>query len=212
MAKTFLRVCRECGHQWEVPKAVAKQGPNALEMFGRKTIAAGSSATLFSRTRTSDQLRLMRAEQKQRDAAASVRCPVCRENNVFQGPKGSSVTKAVVERVREDVASRPKQSNLISSEPTKRCPMCAEEILLAARKCKHCGELFEDAVGATPSPASPAGAAAKETAPSASQPVWRMGTMTWKCIAHGKSACQSCRALVKPPWRAGKKGDVHPAE
>jgi hypothetical protein len=24
--------------------------------------------------------------------------------------------------------------------PTKNCPACAEEILAAARKCKHCGE------------------------------------------------------------------------
>jgi len=211
MARTFIRVCRECGHQWEVPRAVAKQGPNALEMFGRKTMAAGSSATLFSRTRTSDQLRLMRAEQKQRDAAASVRCPVCRENNVFQGPKGSSVTKAVVDRVRRDVESRPKQSNLTSSEPTKRCPMCAEEVLLAARKCKHCGELFDGVADAPSTSASSSGTAAGETASAAPQPVWRMGSMTWKCIAHGKSACQTCRSLVKPPWRAGKKGDVHPS-
>lgn len=27
-----------------------------------------------------------------------------------------------------------------SASPTKRCPACAEEILAAARKCKHCGE------------------------------------------------------------------------
>jgi hypothetical protein len=27
-----------------------------------------------------------------------------------------------------------------TAEPTKRCPACAEEILAAARKCKHCGE------------------------------------------------------------------------
>lgn len=39
-------------------------------------MAAGSSATPFSRARTSDQLRLMRAEQKQRDVAAGVRCPL----------------------------------------------------------------------------------------------------------------------------------------
>ncbi len=29
------------------------------------------------------------------------------------------------------------------SEPTKRCPYCSEEILAAARKCKHCGEWLE---------------------------------------------------------------------
>ena len=30
------------------------------------------------------------------------------------------------------------------SEATKRCPYCQEEILEAARKCKHCGEWLED--------------------------------------------------------------------
>jgi hypothetical protein len=30
------------------------------------------------------------------------------------------------------------------NNPTKRCPACAEEILTAARKCKHCGELQPD--------------------------------------------------------------------
>lgn len=30
------------------------------------------------------------------------------------------------------------------SEATKRCPYCHEEILAAARKCKHCGEWLED--------------------------------------------------------------------
>jgi len=30
------------------------------------------------------------------------------------------------------------------SEATKRCPYCHEEILEAARKCKHCGEWLED--------------------------------------------------------------------
>jgi serine/threonine protein kinase len=28
-------------------------------------------------------------------------------------------------------------------EPTKRCPYCSEEILAAARKCKHCGEWLD---------------------------------------------------------------------
>ncbi|MDF1626999.1 MAG: zinc ribbon domain-containing protein [Parvibaculaceae bacterium] len=32
-----------------------------------------------------------------------------------------------------------------TSEPTKRCPDCAESILEAAKKCRHCGHLFESA-------------------------------------------------------------------
>jgi len=27
---------------------------------------------------------------------------------------------------------------------TKECPYCAEEILVAAKKCKHCGEFLDD--------------------------------------------------------------------
>lgn len=28
-------------------------------------------------------------------------------------------------------------------EATKRCPACAELVLMEAKKCKHCGEIFE---------------------------------------------------------------------
>ena len=30
------------------------------------------------------------------------------------------------------------------AEDTKKCPMCGEEILVIAKKCKHCGEILED--------------------------------------------------------------------
>ena len=30
------------------------------------------------------------------------------------------------------------------SDETKKCPMCGEEILAVAVKCKHCGEMLED--------------------------------------------------------------------
>ena len=32
------------------------------------------------------------------------------------------------------------------SEPTTRCPYCREEILIIARKCKHCGEYLEESL------------------------------------------------------------------
>jgi hypothetical protein len=40
-------------------------------------------------------------------------------------------------------------------EPTKRCPDCAEEVLAAARVCKHCGARFDvTEAGATSPPAA----------------------------------------------------------
>jgi hypothetical protein len=35
----------------------------------------------------------------------------------------------------------------VNFEATKRCPACAEVILQAARKCKHCGEQLEAVTG-----------------------------------------------------------------
>lgn len=46
---------------------------------------------------------------------------------------------------------------LVSTDPnaTRRCPACAEEILAAANKCKHCGEWVPHS-GLSGSPAPPA--------------------------------------------------------
>ena len=37
----------------------------------------------------------------------------------------------------------PASESSVDFEATKRCPACAELILQAARKCKHCGEQLE---------------------------------------------------------------------
>ena len=37
-----------------------------------------------------------------------------------------------------------REFTITAPEPTKRCPMCGEEILAVAKKCKHCGEYLDD--------------------------------------------------------------------
>ena len=53
--------------------------------------------------------------------------------------------------VEEELAGRSvecsscgKPFTISAPEPTKRCPMCGEEILAVAKKCKHCGEYLDD--------------------------------------------------------------------
>jgi hypothetical protein len=46
---------------------------------------------------------------------------------------------------------------------TKACPMCGEEILIAAKKCKHCGEFLDASLRATPSALTPTTVAVKKT-------------------------------------------------
>src|SRR5687768_11693359 len=114
-----------------------------------------------------------------------------------------------------------------------RCPWCAEEILAAAKKCKHCGEfLTSDGSAVVPSP-SEAGpgphacptclkpfATARELylhrsndhglmeTVGTSEPVWRFAGIMWRCVSHDKVACATCAKEVPPPSKPGKKGDV----
>ncbi len=77
------------------------------------------------------------------------------QNNRESGPFSSSQIRAMVQNGEIQRNDRLKKQDgqqwapatsvkgLFPAQATKTCPFCAEEILLAAKKCKHCGELVE---------------------------------------------------------------------
>lgn len=118
------------------------------------------------------------------------------------------------------------------SPDTKPCPWCAEEILVAAKKCKHCGEfLTGDSPKVIPSPETSNPAKAPASAAQATQssalpatgsnphatqvkPVWKFAsgnvfTQGWRCIAHDKTICAACSKIVRRPGQ-GKPGQLFP--
>lgn len=38
--------------------------------------------------------------------------------------------------------------SMIQSPKHRKCPMCAEEILIEAKRCKHCGEILDEEIAA----------------------------------------------------------------
>ena len=46
-------------------------------------------------------------------------------------------------QVQSMAENRRMDQSLASSEQLRRCPYCAEEIQVAAKKCKHCGEFLD---------------------------------------------------------------------
>ena len=64
-----------------------------------------------------------------------ISCPHCGQHfEVDKGFAGRSV----------ECSSCGREFTITAPEPTKRCPMCGEEILAVAKKCKHCGEYLDD--------------------------------------------------------------------
>lgn len=64
-----------------------------------------------------------------------ISCPYCGQHfEVEEEFAGQSV----------ECSSCGKLFTISAPEPTKRCPMCGEEILAVAKKCKHCGEYLDE--------------------------------------------------------------------
>ncbi len=86
------------------------------------------------------------------------------------------------------------------STDTRACPFCAEEILTAAKKCKHCGEMLED-VG-------------HDGVASTGECIWRFQDSFWECTRHGLPSCESCsETLRRPPQKLWgiSEGDCYPS-
>lgn len=110
---------------------------------------------------------------------------------------------------------------MASNGETKSCPWCAETILAAAKKCKHCGEFLTDERSSNEASNAVAPAAVASTPPKAatSKPSspprpsaegsdgwtiggwkWSDGKWCWLCIAHRRISCPDCpdRPAVVP--------------
>jgi predicted RNA-binding Zn-ribbon protein involved in translation (DUF1610 family) len=77
------------------------------------------------------------------------------------------------------------------AEATKSCPSCAEQVLAVAKKCRHCGEFFDD--GDKPSrvrsPYEPCPSCGKSVAEAVSF-TWWGGLIGPKILTHVR--CTSC--------------------
>lgn len=114
-----------------------------------------------------------------------VRCPKCREGIQLPSPQlpsqeGSELGLA---RLGSEVVPDPTQPSSSLSVPTKACPFCAEQILSAARKCKHCGEFLDDTDRARKEGAGPERASGTSIARSSKSPAPKPSF--WQTLAHG---------------------------
>ena len=82
-----------------------------------------------------------------------VRCPYCKDKTVVSKSSTESKTEdksnipanAVNNDFKKEIQPNVNVYSEIKTnqEPTKKCPMCGEQILAIAKKCKHCGEYLD---------------------------------------------------------------------
>ena len=73
--------------------------------------------------------------------SAGVKCPNCRMR-IPEGAKQCAHCQTKLEKPEPNGGERHVGRAVPHDQPTKPCPFCAETILAAALKCKHCGEFL----------------------------------------------------------------------
>jgi DNA-directed RNA polymerase subunit RPC12/RpoP len=83
MAKTgdYERVCRQCGHRWFIPKAIADERATSRGQMGRARVGLAVT-NVFGQSKKRAELALMAGQQSR--VAEANRCPACGSSDFVQ--------------------------------------------------------------------------------------------------------------------------------
>lgn len=134
--------CPSCNFSAEVPE---ERIPN-----GGTTATCPTCKTKFNISKGSDFL------FSPEPASPQMRCPKCGEGQSVSNTCikcGLIFSKFISEQTADAKAGSPVEQKSSASD-TKPCPLCGEEILFAAIKCKHCKSMLTDDNATTATKAS----------------------------------------------------------